>query len=155
MAQKIYPCGRCFLRPVIADKLKFINNDLINKGYKLKLLDCYRPQSAQQKLWDTKPDKRYVAPPEKGSMHSRGVAVDLTLEYLDGTEVDMGTPYDFFGRKAWPSFTDLDVNIIRHRNLLSSAMKDQGFTQARSEWWHFSISGLGQALDDWEWNCSE
>ena len=78
----IYPCARMFLRPEVAIALAKVNTELLAKGYKLKLFDGYRPRPAQQKLWDKVPDRNYVAPPSEGSMHNRGVALDLTLADL-------------------------------------------------------------------------
>ena len=38
------------------------------------------------------------------SGHSRGSTVDLTLaRRADGKELDMGTPFDFFSPRSWPS----------------------------------------------------
>ena len=60
----------------------------------LKLFDCYRPRPAQQKLWDIVPDEKYVTNPAKGSMHNRGLAVDITLINKEGVIVyrDASTP---------------------------------------------------------------
>ena len=57
-------------------------------GYKLKIFDAYRPVNVQKKLWDILPDANFIAPPEKGSPHSRGVAVDLTLVDENNNEED-------------------------------------------------------------------
>ena len=48
-------------------------------GFKLIIYDAFRPTEAQQKLWNHTPDERFLAHPQEGSPHSRGVAVDLTL----------------------------------------------------------------------------
>ena len=48
-------------------------------GFKLKIFDAYRPTYVQKELWKCLPDPNFIAPPNKGSPHSRGVAVDLTL----------------------------------------------------------------------------
>jgi len=135
----------------VASSLKKAKVALLEKGYHIRLLDCYRPAPAQQKLWNIKPDKRYVAPPEKGSMHGRGLAVDMTLDSL-GVELDMGTPFDYFGRSAWPTIPFPDPVIQYRRTILADAMKAQGFRQARSEWWHFSKNN-SRVLYDWQWEC--
>ncbi|MFZ1748815.1 MAG: M15 family metallopeptidase, partial [Saprospiraceae bacterium] len=68
--RKIYDCGKCFLRPEAARRLKDIHAFLNQKyGYRIKVFDCFRPRPYQQRLWDIVPDPNYVTPPNKGSMH--------------------------------------------------------------------------------------
>lgn len=45
------------------------------------------------------PNPNYVTPPYKGSVHSRGMAADLTIVNKEGKELDMGTSFDFSARK--------------------------------------------------------
>jgi len=151
---QIYPCGRCFLRPAIAAKLKTINNKIkLEKGYTLKLYDCYRPRPAQQKLWDIVPNPTYVTKPEKGSMHNRGAAVDLTIIDKNGQELDMGTDFDHFGREARHAYDLLPDQVLANRKFLRELMEDNGFKAITSEWWHYSFSGPGAPLSDWQWPC--
>lgn len=150
----IYPCGRMFLRPAVASALANVRDMLKPQGYQLKLFDGYRPRSAQQKLWDKVPDRNYVAPPSEGSMHNRGAAIDLTLANAKGEEIDMGTPYDFFGPEAHHSNTNLPDEILAHRQLLKKVMESNGFQSIRTEWWHYSYAQRSYALDDWQWPCS-
>lgn len=151
----IYPCARMFLRPEVAIALSRVNTALRSKGYKLKLFDGYRPRPAQQKLWDKVPDRNYVAPPWEGSMHNRGVAIDLTLADLQGKEIDMGTQYDFFGPRAHRDFQELPDQILKHRQLLRSVMEAHGFQSIRTEWWHYSFTKGSYPLDDWQWTCPD
>ena len=63
---KLYPCPRCFLRTDVAIAVRQANQQLQQQGYGgLRLFDCYRPQPIQQKMWNIKPDERYVANPHK------------------------------------------------------------------------------------------
>jgi D-alanyl-D-alanine dipeptidase len=149
----IYPCGRFFLRKEAAAALGKVRRSLAAKGYGLKLFDGYRPRPAQQKLWDKVPDPNYVAPPWEGSMHNRGVAVDLTLTDASGKEIDMGTPYDFFGPEAHADYTKLPESVLRHRRVLREAMEAHGFQGIRTEWWHFSWRAKSFPLSDWQWSC--
>jgi len=153
--KQIYDCPRCFLRQTVADKLLKLQKD-INKRYgmSLKLFDCYRPRPAQQKLWDIVPDARYVTPPNKGSMHNRGLAVDITLVGDDGQELDMGTEYDFFGREAYTTNTDLPKDVLKNRKVLTQLMLIHGLKGIRTEWWHFSLKSEKADLDDWVWPCN-
>ncbi len=153
MNQKVYDCGRCFLKPRVAKKLKNALLALQKYNYGLILYDCYRPAPVQHKLWQITPDRRYVAPPQKGSMHSRGIAIDLSLTDSLGRALDMGTPYDFFGPEAAPSYQKLSKTIRKRRKILKEVLTKQGFVQARSEWWHFSFPDKTYSLQDWQWVC--
>ncbi|MFM2395209.1 MAG: hypothetical protein RLZZ546_3192 [Bacteroidota bacterium] len=152
--KQIYPCGKCYLRPEAANRI-LQAQEILQTKYKLglKMFDCYRPRPAQQRLWDVVPNPDYVTPPSKGSMHNRGLAVDLTLVDQNGKELDMGTPYDFFGKEAHTDNLNLPKNILENRSLLTSVMKSVGFQGIRTEWWHFSIPSSSE-LSDWEWDCN-
>ena len=121
--EKMYNCGKCFLRPEVAEAIVKAQKQLEKKGYGLKMFDCYRPRPFQQRLWDKVPDDRYVTNPKKGSMHNRGAAVDLTLVDKNGKELDMGTPFDFFGEKAYQTCTDLPKNVLENRKLLKRSVE--------------------------------
>ena len=151
--EKMYNCGKCFLRPEVAEAIVKAQKQLKKKGYGLKMFDCYRPRPFQQRLWDKVPDDRYVTNPKKGSMHNRGAAVDLTLVDKNGKELDMGTPFDFFGEKAYQTCTDLPKNVLENRKLLNSTLESVGFKTIRTEWWHFSYTKKKYALSDWLWDC--
>lgn len=153
--EKMYDCSRCFLRPEVADAVVAVQAELRERGLGLKMLDCFRPRPVQWQLWEKVPDPRYVADPRKGSMHNRGQAVDLTLVDSSGKELPMGTPYDFFGPEAHPSYTGLPDSVLQNRKALRQAMMAQGFQPIRTEWWHFSYSGINYALSDMLWNCRE
>lgn len=150
---KLYDCPRCFLRPEVAEALHSVHRHLVEKGFRVKVFDCYRPQSVQRQLWEILPDPNYVANPASGSMHSRGVAVDLTLVDENGIEVDMGTPFDFFGPEAHMDFEGHSTEVLENRELLHSAMRKFGFEGIRTEWWHFSFRGLNYPLDEMIWDC--
>jgi len=149
----LYDCPRCFLRPKVAKSLISINNQLKKQGLKLKLYDCYRPKPIQQKLWDIVPDARYVTPPQKGSMHNRGLAVDITLIDNNGKELDMGTEFDYFGFKAYHTNNTLPEIILNNRKILKDIMQKNGFKAIRTEWWHYSYLNLNAPISDWEWHC--
>ncbi|MBK7426590.1 MAG: M15 family metallopeptidase [Saprospiraceae bacterium] len=115
--KQIYDCPRCLLRKDSGKALKKAFETARIAGYGMKVFDCYRPAPYQQRLWDVMPDKRYVAPPAKGSMHSRGAAVDLTLIYShNNEEVDMGTPYDYFGKRLIRHTEDCRIPLYNIAN---------------------------------------
>jgi D-alanyl-D-alanine dipeptidase len=151
--EQLYDCARCFLRHEAANQLVKVHKTLANNGYGLKMLDCYRPLPIQQRLWDKFQNPNYVTPPDQGSMHNRGLAVDLTIVDSTGRELDMGTPFDFFGREAHHTFTAFSDTILANRSLLKSMMEINGFKSIRTEWWHYSYSQKMYALSDMQWNC--
>lgn len=152
--KQIYECGRCFMRKEAAEKIYAIQKELKERyGFGLKLFDCYRPSPYQQKLWDAVPDPSYVTPPNKGSVHSRGLAIDLTIVDKKNKELDMGTKYDFFGKEAHTDNDDLPTEVLKNRQLLKKIMALHSFKGIRTEWWHFSMVGVKYGLADWIWDC--
>lgn len=151
--EKMYDCGRCYLRPEVAEAIVVAHRRLQKQGLGLKIFDGYRPRPFQQRLWDKMPDDRYVTNPKKGSMHNRGAAVDLTIVDKKGNELDMGTPYDFFGEKAYQTYTNLPKKVLDNRKLLREMLAAQGFQHIRTEWWHYSYTKKKYALSDWLWVC--
>jgi len=136
--KKLYDAARCLLRPQVAANLAKAQALLAPKGYGLKVFDCYRPFSVQKKLWEAKPVRGLVASPAKGgSNHNRGAAVDLTLIRLDGSEVEMPTEYDDFGKAARVNSTLPSKAAQAHRAILQAAMVRSGFKLMYMEWWHF------------------
>jgi zinc D-Ala-D-Ala dipeptidase len=151
---KMYDCGRCFLRPEVAKAVEKAHKRLIVKGYGgFKMFDCYRPKPYQQRLWNKVPDDRYVTPPWKGSQHTRGLAVDITIVDKNGNELDMGTPFDTFSEKAHAAYQNLPANVLENRKLLRGVLEDVGFKGIRTEWWHFSFQNAKYGLSEWVWKC--
>lgn len=145
---KLYPCSACLLRYEVALAVLKANEIFMKKGYHIKFFDCYRPLSVSKKMWSIIPNPSYVKNPNRGpSMHNRGVAVDLTLVDAFGQELDMGTDFDYFGRKAHQTFTDLPANVLANRKLLRETMQKVGFRSIRTEWWHYSYRKAYPALD--------
>lgn len=118
-------------------------------GYRLLILDALRPQRVQEQLWAKlagTPLEEYLAHPERGSIHSFGMAVDLTLLDPDGKEVDMGTPFDDLSAGSHPALDAehlalglLNAAQIAERGWLRAAMRAAGFHGIHSEWWHFDF----------------
>ena len=140
MKTAVYPCAECLLRYEVALALRRANYKFQKQGYHIKLFDCYRPLSVQKQMWKIYPNPNYVANPYKkmASIHNRGGAVDLTLVDSTGVEVDMGTGFDFFGKKAHHTYTALPTQVLAMRKLLKETMESVGFQSIRTEWWHYS-----------------
>ena len=66
--------------------------------------------------------------------------MDLTLlEMKTGREVDMGSPFDFFGEISHPDFRGITDEQYENRMLLQSVMVRNGFLPFSFEWWHFTL----------------
>lgn len=141
MRQALYPSLRyTFLRKAAADALQQVSVELGGKGIGLKIFDAYRPYSVTEKMWGLVKDDRYAADPRKGSGHNRGIAVDLTLLWLNnGQELDMGTGFDNFSDTAHHAFTALPAVVLQNRQLLKSTMEKYGFKALDTEWWHYYL----------------
>lgn len=137
--QSLYGQNRCFLLPATEKLLQKASTRLgqLKKGYKLKLLDCYRPMSVQKTMFDLVKDERWVALPPGG--HNRGIAVDLTLEDSSGKAVDMGSGFDEFSDKSNYDFPHIAEPAKANRKLLNKIMTESGFASYRDEWWHFLL----------------
>jgi D-alanyl-D-alanine dipeptidase len=116
-------------------------------GHKLLILDALRPHAVQVELWDALAGtdlQMYLAPPERGSIHSFGMAVDVTILDPSGRELDMGTAFDDMTELSHPKLEaehvasgELTAAQIANRQLLRDAMFGAGFVGINSEWWHF------------------
>lgn len=138
--KQIYVKSHCYLRPEAAEMLFEAAKIADNMGYRFLIWDAYRPPEGQQKLWDACPDATFVSPPEKGSPHSRGVAVDLTLCHKEtGKELDMGTGFDDFTPKAFHTCQDLPREILHNRHVLLGIMTLAGWDFYKNEWWHYQL----------------
>lgn len=138
----IYPGGaRCMLRASVAQRLRRAQAWLRPYGVSIKVWDAYRPAWAQRILWQLAPKRDFVADPARGgSLHTWGVAVDVTLVARLGSELKMPTGFDDFSSAAARSYSGNDPIIARNLRLLQSAMSSAGFMVMRDEWWHFVAS---------------
>jgi D-alanyl-D-alanine dipeptidase len=108
-------------------------------GLRLRIFDALRPTEAQWVLWNARPDPEFLADPRRGSPHSRGVAVDLTLLDRVGRELDMGTPFDAFTPRSHHGDISVSVEAQQNRLLLLGLMTAAGWDFYRNEWWHYQL----------------
>ncbi|MEI6864434.1 M15 family metallopeptidase [Flavicella sp.] len=139
-------------------KLKKIQAELKKLDLGLKIFDAYRPQSAVDSFvsWakvesDTLMKAEFYPEIDKKDLfklgylatrsgHTRGSTVDLTLVHLEtGKELDMGSPYDFFGKASWTFDRSAIDNIRKNRLLLRGLMLKNNFKPYQYEWWHFTL----------------
>lgn len=111
------------------------------QGLRFRVFDAFRPQEAQWVLWTHTPDPEFLADPRRGSAHSRGVAIDLTLMDGNGNDLPMGTAYDAFTPRSHHGNTEISTEAQRNRHLLLGIMSAAGWDFYRSEWWHYQLFG--------------
>lgn len=141
-----------------ANALKEVQQILQKKGLSLKIFDAYRPQKAvnhfvkwARVLGDTLMKEDYYPRVPKSELfkqgyiasksgHTRGSTVDLTIvNTKTGEELDMGSPYDFFGQESHTYFKNLSSEQKKNRLYLREIMLEKGFKPYNNEWWHFTL----------------
>lgn len=140
--------------------LKKVQEELEKHHLGLKVYDAYRPQMAVDHfvswakiLGDTLKKNEFYPNVKKKNLfkehyiasrsgHSRGSTVDITIIDLSTEkkeELDMGSPYDFFGKESWVSNQNLTSKQIKNRKILQDVMKKYNFRNYLQEWWHFTL----------------
>ena len=151
------PCA--LLTKEAARALKSVSNEMIVRGYRLKVFDAYRPARAVKHfvLWGIEDQDVRMKPyfyPElqkqelfargyiaSQSGHSRGSSVDLTLlDMSTGKEVDMGSPFDYFSEASHPDYEGITQEQYDNRMMLQRVMVRGGFVPIDCEWWHFTLN---------------
>lgn len=150
------PCA--LLTKEAATALKKASDEVVSKGYRLKIYDAYRPQKAvthfmnwAKDVSDTRMKKYFYPELDKSvlfdqgyiaekSGHSRGSTVDLTLFDMNTEkELDMGGTFDYFGELSHPDYKQITAEQYENRMILRDAMLANGFKPLDEEWWHFTL----------------
>lgn len=138
--------------------LQKVQQILLKKGLSLKVFDAYRPQQAvdhfvrwAKVLEDTLKKNEFYPDVPKSELfklgyiatksgHTRGSTVDLTIVKVNtGKELDMGSPYDYFGVQSHPFYNNISTIQKRNRLYLRKVMLENGFKPYDNEWWHFTL----------------
>lgn len=136
----IYQDAVCAIHQDAAPLVKKAAEHAQRAGYTLVIFDAYRPRAAQVKLWDAVQDPIYVVPPEIGSNHTRGTAIDVTLlDNMTGQILDMGTGFDDMTDDSHHDVDKLPIEVQRNRLTLLAIMLYAGFKEIESEWWHYEL----------------
>ena len=116
-------------------------------GWRILVLDGLRPQRIQEAIWadvEGTDAAQWFANPVQGSIHSFGMAVDVTLVDAGGRELDMGSGYDEMSPLSMPflhaehlALGALSAAQLAARGWLHAAMTRGGFAGISNEWWHF------------------
>ena len=142
--QIIYDHALCFLHPQAEACLRQAITGARALGFRLKILDAFRPQEAQEALWEVAPNPDYIADPAVGSNHTRGVALDVTLIGADGLVLDMGTPVDTMSAASHHFHDAHPVAVQLNRMKLLTVMLEAGFVHHPREWWHYQLPEAGR-----------
>ena len=135
----VYARAAAWLHPEAADRLRQAIDLAAAIGLRLKIFDAFRPSEAQWALWEHTPDPDFLADPRRGSPHSRGAAVDLTLLDGAGRPLDMGTEFDAFTPLSHHGTTAIAPAAQRNRLTLLGLMTAAGWDFYRNEWWHYQL----------------
>jgi D-alanyl-D-alanine dipeptidase len=135
----IYRTPVCYLNDEAAPLLERAVALARPLGLRLKIFDAMRPTEAQWRLWNARPDPDFLADPRRGSPHSRGAAVDLTLVDGAGNALEMGTPFDAFTPLSHHGNIEIGITAQRNRMLLLGLMTAAGWDFYRNEWWHYQL----------------
>lgn len=155
-----YESGQCIISLEAAKALKKIQEELYHYNLCLKVYDAYRPQRAvnhfmrwAKDLNDTINKQQFYPAVKKmnlfkeeyiasRSRHSSGSTVDITIvNGATGEELDMGSPWDFFGERSWIAYDNLTKQQKSNRQFLQNIMAKHGFRNYAKEWWHFTLKG--------------
>jgi zinc D-Ala-D-Ala dipeptidase len=135
----IYARPLCYLHPDAAARLERAIVLAAALQLRFKIFDAFRPSEAQWVLWNHTPDPNFLADPRRGSPHSRGAAIDVTLLSGDGTALDMGTGFDDFTPLSHHGSTAISATAQRNRFLLLGLMSAAGWDFYGNEWWHYQL----------------
>jgi zinc D-Ala-D-Ala dipeptidase len=162
--------GELLLRRSVSGRLAAVNRQLGEVGLELFLFDAWRPRAVQAYFHDVwmprelrKRDsslqgaalvqavERYWSAPSldetSPAPHATGAAVDLTLRWVGGDKLWMGSIFDDvtplahrdrFEVEAGGELAFSDEEARANRRLLHWVMAEQGFAGHPDEWWHFS-----------------
>lgn len=154
LGENIYgTLSEVYLQPEVAQMLVKAHRLLREKDSTLFFLvyDGVRPLWVQQKMWDLLDSipvherVKFVSNPKNGSLHNFGCAVDLTLCDANGKPLDMGAGYDDMRKIAYPELEshfletgELSKEQYKNRLILRKVMREAGFSQLQTEWWHYN-----------------
>jgi len=155
-----YEAGKCVISLDAALALRNLQEELYDYNLCLKVFDAYRPQTAvdhfvrwAQDLTDTINKQQFYPDVKKANLfkegyiasssrHSSGSTIDMTLvDGSNGIELDMGSPWDYFGERSWVDFVSITEQQKANRQLLQTLMAKHGFRNYPKEWWHFTLRG--------------
>ncbi|MDR1009511.1 MAG: M15 family metallopeptidase [Rickettsiales bacterium] len=133
----------CYVHRDLMPMMIRLEQELYERNLRALVFDCFRPQEVQEYMWKFKPDPRFVANPAKGSLHSKGLALDIGLADSKGQKLEMATAVDQFVPSSSHSYECKPEEAARceNRTLLKEIMERSGFRAIKHEWWHYQLPG--------------
>lgn len=155
---QVYRSTECWVDAHTAQILIQAKNIFKAAGYRVKIWDAYRPIRAQRKFWEILPDDNFVArPPEVAKIktfrpsHMNGMCVDVTLTNMDGTDIEMPSPFDTMNERAALSCKRNSAVGRKNASYLKEVMESVGFQAYKGEWWHFyDVTGEPVPFSDYD-----
>lgn len=147
----------CFVAPLYTDSKLYVAKQLIaaienaqkqlaGQGYGLLILDGYRPWHISKLAYLALPEdkKGLLENPDKiGSVHNTGFAIDVTLYDLKtGEELELPSGFDEPSIRQYTSYAGGTAKQRYLRQVLRSAMENNGFDGIEMEWWHFNYKDV-------------
>ena len=131
------------------DKLIKVNNELMQYGKRIVIYDGYRPRAVQKIFWDTYyeehgfHDETLVANPKKRGTHNIKInAVDIFIENIDGSPIELPSDFDDFDGRANIHYNNCSEEAKSNRKLLIETAKKYGLIVNDDEWWHYIDSRI-------------
>lgn len=134
----------CYVHKDIYPNMQKLEAILKEKNLRAMMFDCFRPHEAQLYMWKLNPNPKYLANPhKKGSLHSKGLALDIGLADANGRKLEFATGVDHFVSASAHSYKCKPEEQIKcdNRALLKSVMEQAGFRSIKNEWWHYQKPG--------------
>ena len=134
----------CYVHIDIYENIKKLESILKEKNLRAMMFDCFRPQEAQIYMWELNPNPKFLANPhKKGSLHSKGLALDIGLADINGKKLEFATGVDHFVSASSHNYKcqDFEKHKCENRALLKSIMEQAGFRGIKHEWWHYQKKG--------------
>lgn len=136
--------GACYVHRDIYPNMIRLEELLHEHRVRAVMFDCFRPHEAQVYMWKFRPDPRFVANPNRGgSLHSKGLALDIGLADMDGTKLEFAAGVDHFvpGSSHDYECPGGEERKCLNRAFLKSIMEAAGFRAIKHEWWHYQMPG--------------
>lgn len=134
----------CYVHKDIYPNIVKLEQLLKQHNVKAMMFDCFRPHEAQIYMWNRNPNPYFLANPnKKGSLHSKGLAVDIGLADMNGKKLEFATGMDHFVAASAHSYKckPEEQHKCNNRALLKSLMEQSGLRSIKNEWWHYQKKG--------------
>ena len=134
----------CYVHNDIFPNMQKLEKILREKNLRALMFDCFRPHEAQIYMWRLNPNPKFLSNPYKtGSLHSKGLALDIGLADANGVKLPAATGVDHFVAASSHNYKckPEEQHLCDNRNLLKTIMEQAGFRGIKNEWWHYQRPG--------------